>query len=41
MRVVAERSLGDFTQEVAFWSGDLDDDLDTDDDLDLDLYGPV
>lgn len=41
MRMVAERSLGDFTQEVAFWSGDLDDDLDTDDDLDLDLYGPV
>ncbi|XP_066949748.1 cytosolic carboxypeptidase 1-like isoform X2 [Macrobrachium rosenbergii] len=36
-----ERNLGDFTKEVAFWSGELDDDLDSDDDLDLDLYGPM
>lgn len=40
-RMVSERSLGDFSQEVAFWSGDLDDDLDSDDDLDLDLYGSM
>ncbi|XP_068215809.1 cytosolic carboxypeptidase 1-like isoform X2 [Palaemon carinicauda] len=36
-----ERNLGDFTKEVAFWSGELEDDLDSDDDLDLDLYGPM
>ncbi|XP_069936225.1 cytosolic carboxypeptidase 1-like [Cherax quadricarinatus] len=40
-RMVSERSLGDFSQEVVFWSEDLDDDLDSDDDLDLDLYGPM
>ncbi|KAG7174328.1 Cytosolic carboxypeptidase 1-like, partial [Homarus americanus] len=40
-RVVSERNLGDFSHEVVFWSGDLDDDLDSDDDLDLDLYGPM
>ncbi|KAK3850947.1 hypothetical protein Pcinc_042375, partial [Petrolisthes cinctipes] len=43
--VLSERSLGDFSSEVAaFWSADLlhdDDDLDSDEDLDLDLYGPV
>lgn len=42
VQVLSERSLGDFSREVAFWSADLqDDDLDSDDDLDLDLYGPV
>nr|XP_045581248.1 cytosolic carboxypeptidase 1-like [Procambarus clarkii]XP_045581249.1 cytosolic carboxypeptidase 1-like [Procambarus clarkii]XP_045581250.1 cytosolic carboxypeptidase 1-like [Procambarus clarkii] len=39
--MTSERSLGDFSTEVVFWSEDLDDDLDSDDDLDLDLYGPM
>ncbi|XP_050730928.1 cytosolic carboxypeptidase 1-like isoform X2 [Eriocheir sinensis] len=41
-RVTSERSLGDFSHEVVFWSSDLDEDeLDSDADLDLDLYGTV